>query len=628
MSRSLFSRFAALYLSLLHLIHAYHVSLSKTKWFNASRHCQTYCQSHLVSIHDDAQHTELISQLSRNLYVYSDLWTGLNDIGSPDQWHWTDSTDFDFGNELNPSGHVLRGSYPWASGEPDPSATTTEQCAVIERTTSKWADRSQWSEHHFVCNACHGKLSKYAGIPGEYTYTQALDVCKSLFGTNVASIHNNYEMFEARLQCRETDSVNGCWIGLRNTEWSDRTLFDYGTKSGQYPWFLSLPNLHSTLTSATRNASCTLIKPSNGADPGEYLWYHQHCNVAAGVLCYAPSEICQNANWFVANAADIDEHWVFHTKSTDEICSVSSNALNDQEAHNLILKDKQFYNADEPLTIDMMYRIEEVASDAASSGIVLYLDESDCDSYYYIGITLDRSSSVFLGKFIRNEWTLIRSQALSVAYPLNEYLSLKLILTAGQLWSVHINGELMINSIRDDEFANFGNKYSGHIGIRNVRSRISVHSLFVSGDPVYVADRHLYQTCNDISRSVSNTATPTSTTTSTSTSTSTSSSATTRTWKPTMADLQIVGEIAAPTPRPVVQSAYDGHSASTSPNLVLIIGTPILCISGFVVGLCVYHYVLVARRKKKARECAPAAVVASKSRDIDNEADCIDEGLV
>ena len=65
----------------------------------------------------------------------------------------------------------------------------------------------------------------------------------------------------------------------------------------------------------------------------------------------------------------------------------------------------------------------------------------------------------------------------------------------------------MIDNVTDDSFNNRGNTESGHLGIRNVNSSLTVHSFFVSGSIEYEDDLDFYFKC--VPPTGSPTATPT-----------------------------------------------------------------------------------------------------------------------
>ena len=126
---------------LIYINNAYYLSLNSLKWKNASRYCQTYCNTHLASIHNEDNYQDAIDQIQMNTYIINDVWIGLNDIIESDTYQWSDGTSFKFGNQMNSDGYIIRGSYPWAKDEPTPSALSNDQCVAIDIETNEWSHR-------------------------------------------------------------------------------------------------------------------------------------------------------------------------------------------------------------------------------------------------------------------------------------------------------------------------------------------------------------------------------------------------------------------------------------------------------------------------------------------------------
>ena len=61
----------------------------------------------------------------------------------------------------------------------------------------------------------------------KYTWTDAVNYCRTEFGTSLASIHNQADYNQSLLLC-QLSGEDSCWIGLNANAWSDGTEFDYG----------------------------------------------------------------------------------------------------------------------------------------------------------------------------------------------------------------------------------------------------------------------------------------------------------------------------------------------------------------------------------------------------------------
>merc|ERR1719397_980542 len=81
------------------------------------------------------------------------------------------------------------------------------------------------------------------------------------------------------------------------------------------------------------------------------------------------------------------------------------------------------------------------------------------------------------------------------AFDFNAHYSLQVELWHGAEWTVSLNSRLMMDNVTDDSFGNRGNTASGHIGIRNVNSSLTVDSLFVSGTIQFEDDLSFYYHC-------------------------------------------------------------------------------------------------------------------------------------
>ena len=180
----------------------YYLSPNTFLFPNAEAFCINVCDSHLASVHSADDHNDIVDLVRDHPIdiktVSSGCWIGLTDDITDLQFYWTDGTDFNWGTNIN------GGQYPWADGEPNPS---TEQYQVQIYTESigqpnkyyEWDDESYDQPHPFICNDCKWNvLNKYIFYNNidnvlAKNFNDAQATCNSLFGTSLASIHNDAE---------------------------------------------------------------------------------------------------------------------------------------------------------------------------------------------------------------------------------------------------------------------------------------------------------------------------------------------------------------------------------------------------------------------------------------------------
>eukprot|EP01083_Nonionella_stella_P072343 194998_1 len=107
--------------------------------------------------------------------------------------------------------------------------------------------------------------------------------CEFVYGTTLASIHNEMQDIEAGSKCPESTEWSGCWIGANilnatSWKWSDGSTFTYGndTAGGVAPWMAGNPS-HAI------NESCGEI------DQATKGWNDHECNDNKPILCNSPS---------------------------------------------------------------------------------------------------------------------------------------------------------------------------------------------------------------------------------------------------------------------------------------------------------------------------------------------------
>lgn len=77
--------------------------------------------------------------MHRNDYIFQDAWIGLTKIHRENTWVWTDGTTFDFGNDINASYCIPKGTYPWQADDPD--CGEFDNYVEIKLYEGKWNDQ-------------------------------------------------------------------------------------------------------------------------------------------------------------------------------------------------------------------------------------------------------------------------------------------------------------------------------------------------------------------------------------------------------------------------------------------------------------------------------------------------------
>lgn len=212
--------------------------------------CNIRKPSHLVSIHSESEYASALNTLDNNPYVYTRVWTGLNDINITDIWEWSDGSPFDYGNITDPlstQNYLLKGNGPWRSDEPD--YNDSDNAVAIEvgskyasRYNSRsWVDRQPEANYQFMCNSCSSKLHKYVAVNNARNYSDARSICQQYLGTDLASIHSDADFEEVKFTCKQISASAGCWIGLndiaaggRQFEWTGTYSLHFRIRFGEY----------------------------------------------------------------------------------------------------------------------------------------------------------------------------------------------------------------------------------------------------------------------------------------------------------------------------------------------------------------------------------------------------------
>merc|ERR1719362_933126 len=141
-----------------------------------------------------------------------------------------------------------------------------------------------------------------------------------------------------------------------------------------------------------------------------------------------------------------------------------------------------------------MYSINSIGYNG-NAGIVIYFEEN-CDEYYYVGIS-PSDSMVFIDKLVDGVWSRIALSSID-SYNLETYYSLKVevYLENVDVWIIKLNDITLITAT-DEKFVNFGDKYSGYIGIRSSNATFTAKSLFISGEVEFFDDNLWYLSCTN-----------------------------------------------------------------------------------------------------------------------------------
>eukprot|EP01084_Bolivina_argentea_P158695 276421_1 len=162
-------------------------------------------------------------------------------------------------------------------------------------------------------NATNLNLTKYTvAIGNAMNSMDSRNECKSIYGTELASIHNDRDQSEVYNICKST-GTNNCWIGGTdvtsegNWTWFDGTTWDY------HKWEQDEPDNNG-------NQDCVVLW--SGFD---LKWNDQQCSDQWNyAICAIPSYLCLHKDWNI-----IKGNWTWsNTTNCDEIINIDSNAGN------------------------------------------------------------------------------------------------------------------------------------------------------------------------------------------------------------------------------------------------------------------------------------------------------------
>jgi len=104
------------------------------------------------------------------------------------------------------------------------------------------------------------------------------------------------------------------------------------------------------------------------------------------------------SHWFVAKG--LSTNWIWSKKP----CEVRNDMMD--EANVIVIGEKEFFNDNGVLVVDMMYTVNQIGDKDGSAGIVFYFDDTNCDNFYYVGIW-PAFSWLFIGEYINGNWSLL-----------------------------------------------------------------------------------------------------------------------------------------------------------------------------------------------------------------------------
>ncbi|XP_072020400.1 macrophage mannose receptor 1-like [Amphiura filiformis] len=207
---------------------------------------ENYCQDNggnLLSIHDSDEQGYINALTTM---VVSSYWIGLREYQQDGELTWSDGTPLDYTN--------------WNPGEPN-DANGEEQCAETETfDEGRWNDNACGIKNAFICKRPYDNTAPITRLPtaspvggcptGWYkllnkcyriygydgddrkNWRDARDVCQSIAGGNLATIHNQAQQSSLSAMIKGVPDSD-VWIGLSDIgsqgkfHWSDETDLDY-----------------------------------------------------------------------------------------------------------------------------------------------------------------------------------------------------------------------------------------------------------------------------------------------------------------------------------------------------------------------------------------------------------------
>ena len=209
-----------------------------TDWEGANAYCSNYFRSQAATMNDEISQTymwEAIGNLTARGVYPGTAWIGLNDRNKEGVYKWAndDTSKLEYSN--------------WAPNEPS-DGDTSQNCVLHGSTYWENVDCETEDIYAFFCDLEHEwiLLGSYRGVYSEYyhlTWEEANDYCASKWGTELASVSNEYQ---AILLYYANWDYPG-WIGLRSKIINDSVVWQW-TDGEAYNFTYWLDDDDSTVT--------------------------------------------------------------------------------------------------------------------------------------------------------------------------------------------------------------------------------------------------------------------------------------------------------------------------------------------------------------------------------------------
>eukprot|EP01083_Nonionella_stella_P032045 87710_1 len=453
----------------------FHVSTSVFKSAGSVSYCRDICNSDLASIQSEdemkyAQHVAYNSPQFANVqykpgnsrYLSNNVRIGLLKPSIDNAFMWLDDSQFDYGFATLTFNYG-QGTYPWSHEQPDHLTDGSSVCvSMLAADDYRWADTSYECglRTRALCNTCDGELIKYAVMRfrSNKNHAESEAYCKQYLGTNLASIHNQYDFDLAQKLCRFMGGPE-CWIGLRSPgtfEWTDGTPFDFGTDPGD--------------ESIWRRGQYLALNLCYQYDSdGGYMWEMDECGERdEAAICAMPSLLCYPNYWDVANGSG-QHSW--------RSCELH---INDTETalDNAFISNQQWINYNGKFVLEFIFKFQfyDDENGTATAGIMILYDEYD---WYYIAIE-PSANEVQMWKRWKDEYNIVNS--VNVTDDWEMYQTMHVTIWNQTYFTVTLNDQISFEYLdtnhNDDDKSRI---FSGFIGIRSEYAAIDARYLYVSG---------------------------------------------------------------------------------------------------------------------------------------------------
>ena len=483
MSTSLLLLFVAVFTT-----NAYFISPLHFNWNEAREYCQIHCESDLAVV-DNNDQLNSIMHLYQNFEMVNELhsnsmnaWIGLYDIDASfidRDWLWIDNTPF--------NATIMN-----VSDNGDPSWN----CISIQNGTHLLQPTNCDTTQSFICQSCDGKFNKYILMRDKSNWKDSEDLCRSNYGTHLASIHSHTDYNESQLITNIINEVT--WIGLNDynrtgnlTRVSDTTLYrefiytdgttwDFARVSlGHDLWMNTNPDDCATCGgSGTINApteDCILLMPdSSGLNDGG-------CAAKHSAICNMRSELSFKSYWNV-----IQGHPVWGgINNYDNIY----NHVQFSDNIDMVMYGKQWLNKGGILSIDYTFSIQSISSGHRHG---IFLNYKNPCEHYYVAV-FKTTDSYFL--HIATPYIILQHIKIGDldSLNLNQYYRMSVEVNNGYYVSVSFSNAKQLY-VTDDIIID--DTYSGYIGISNEGMEVTAKSLYISGSKVYLNDSRVVSEFN------------------------------------------------------------------------------------------------------------------------------------